>query len=153
MTVVRPCVLILAAASCQSEQRLAHRVLDDCRFQSAIVAVESGGNPRAVGDGGEAVGLYQIRPVLVEDLNRIAGRPKWRLGDRWDPSRSRQMFVEYLGHYGNAYYRRVGVAPTAEVYARMWNGGPRGYVKKSTWSYWQKVDRKMQSVQSVGGAK
>jgi hypothetical protein len=40
---------------------------------AAIIQVESSGNPRAYNQREDAVGILQIRRILVDDLNRIYG--------------------------------------------------------------------------------
>ena len=37
----------------------------------ALCLVESGGDPNAVGDNSEALGILQIHRVYVDDVNRI----------------------------------------------------------------------------------
>lgn len=54
--------------------------------------------------------------------------------DRLDYSIS--VFNAYMDRYASE--RRVGKA-TAEIKARIWNGGPNGHVKKATLPYWEKV--------------
>lgn len=97
----------------------------------AIVAVESGGNPRAVGDGGRAVGIVQIHKILVDDVNRITGRSAYSYDDRLSPVFSRSMWAIYLGHYARG--------RSNEFAARCWNGGPTGHRKAATLPYWAKV--------------
>ena len=106
---------------------------------TAVCAVESGGNPRAFNAGTNAAGVVQIRPCLVKDCNRIVGRHRWSLGDRYDRDRSRELFVTYLKYYGRMYKQETGREATAETYARMWNGGPSGWRKASTLEYWRLV--------------
>ena len=110
---------------------------------SALIAVESEGLPDAVGDSGRAVGILQITPVCVQDINRFA-RTDYTLEDRASESRSVEMCWRYLYHYGNQYKKRTGKKPTAEVLARIWNGGPRGYMMESTRHYWEKVQAEIQ---------
>lgn len=98
---------------------------------AALIAVESGGNAHAVGDGGRAVGVLQIHPVVVADVNRIAGT-HYTLADRWSPVKSREICTLYLAHY-------CGPGASAEKMARCWNGGPRGHLKPATVGYWRKV--------------
>jgi len=103
------------------------------RLLDAIEQVESGGNPRAVGDNGKAVGAYQIWKICVDDCNRIVGRKRWTLEDRWDRVKSREMCRTYLTHYGG----------TTEEMARKWNGGPRGHTKAATLPYWAKIKKEL----------
>lgn len=66
----------------------------------AIAFVESGNDPNAVGDGGLlAVGMYQIHPVFVEDVNRILKKEAYTLADRWNPIRCREMLGIWFRHY------------------------------------------------------
>lgn len=69
------------------------------RLLDAIEQVESGGRADAVGDGGRAVGAYQLWPLFVDDANRIAGT-RYTYDDRWCPVKSREMTRIVLEHYG-----------------------------------------------------
>ncbi|MBO4304637.1 MAG: transglycosylase SLT domain-containing protein [Lentisphaeria bacterium] len=99
-----------------------------------LVYVESGGNPAAVGDRGRAVGLYQIHPIYVADVNRIAGT-FYTLSDRTDPAKSREMVMIYLRHYGERYERITGKKATLEILAAIHNGGPDGWKKPKSIAY------------------
>ena len=101
---------------------------------SAIVAVESGGDVNAVGDGGRAVGPAQIWAITVTDVNRIYGT-RYTLADRRDLGASAEIFRLYTDHYG----KRYGLPITDETRARIWNGGPNGPRNPRTLKYWQKV--------------
>ncbi|HUU94055.1 MAG TPA: hypothetical protein VM238_22920 [Phycisphaerae bacterium] len=97
----------------------------------AVCRVESGGDPRAVGDGGRAVGIAQIHRIMVDDCNRIVGEARWTHADRLSPVKSREMFRLFCLRY----HGRGG----PEQWARAWNGGPRGPYKACTAGYWGKV--------------
>jgi hypothetical protein len=101
-----------------------------------LIMIESGGDDRAIGDNGIAVGCLQIHPILVEDVNRITGL-KYTLEDRYNRSKSIEMFYYYITHYATK--ERIGRDPTAMDIARIWNGGGNGYKKQSTIKYWNKV--------------
>jgi hypothetical protein len=109
------------------------------RLFTAVCAVESGGNTHALNSSTNAAGVVQIRPCVVKDCNQIVGERRWTLRDRYDRARSREMFVTYLKFYGDLYKEQTGRQPTAETYARMWNGGPTGWRKASTREYWRMV--------------
>ena len=109
---------------------------------NALIAVESCGNPAAIGDNGQAVGVLQIHPECVRDVNRITGK-SYTLQDRASASKSREICAAYLKHYGRLYERRTGKTATGEVYARIWNGGPNGYRREGTRAYWRKVQAAM----------
>ena len=114
----------------------------DSRLWSAIVTVESGGDPQAFSSSG-AAGIAQIREVCLVDCNRIARQKGLDLhfvpADRFDPDKARQMWDLYLSYYGDQYEKATGQPPTDEVYARIWNGGPSGWRKDSTLEYWGRV--------------
>jgi hypothetical protein len=97
----------------------------------AVAWVESKGDPRAVNRREQAVGIVQIRPIMVRDVNRIVGRGKYNLSDRTDVERSYEMFRLY-----SRYYAPRG---TPEIWARNWNGGPKGSQKQRTACYWLRV--------------
>lgn len=109
----------------------------------ALIAVESCGNPTAIGDSGRAVGVLQIHPECVQDINRFS-KVQYNLSDRADERKSVEMCWRYLYHYGNIYKRDTGKEPTAEILARIWNGGPRGYNDEKTRRYWAKVQAELQ---------
>lgn len=98
----------------------------------AVCTVESGGNALAIGDGGRAAGIAQIWAITVRDVNRFAGT-KFTLNDRFDVEKSRAIFQLYTEHYAKG--------RSNEYKARIWNGGPTGNTKKSTISYWHKIQK------------
>ena len=109
---------------------------DWSRVLKALATVESRNNPKAV--SGDQVGLLQIRPILVKDCNRILERrgsnKRYTLRDRYNPVKSREMFVIYQSQYnpkGNV-----------ERAIRLWNGGS-GYTVRATQGYYNKVRRVM----------
>ncbi len=105
---------------------------------AAMILVESGGNPRAIGDHGRSVGILQISRVVVADVNRITGtRYKWP-SDCFDPQTSVKICEAYLSHYG-------GNDASDQRLARIWVGGPEGNRKAKTVSYWRRVRANMQS--------
>ena len=65
----------------------------------ALVQVESEGNPNAVGTKND-VGILQLTPVYVEEVNRILGENKYNLSHRYNPKKSVEMF-EILQEYRN----------------------------------------------------
>ena len=109
------------------------------RLIAAIITVESGGDPAAVGDSGLAVGVMQIHPCYVADVNRIVGREQFALDDRTSPAASVTMFLIYIGHYCTP--ARIGRAVTAEDIARIHKSGPNGYKKPCSIKYWKKVEK------------
>ena len=125
-------IIIIAAFSLS----LSAQARDWGRVLKAIAIVESKNNPKAV--SGDQVGLLQIRPILVRDCNRILEKrgssKRYSLRDRYNPVKSREMFVIYQSHYnpkGNI-----------ERAIRLWNGGS-GYSVRGTQGYYQKVKKAM----------
>ena len=112
---------------------------DELKLLNAIIQVESGGKRNAVGDGGKALGVLQIWPIMVKDVNRIQAINKrskrYTLKDRLSPARSVEMFYIWREHYHKK--------SSDEKIARCWNGGPTGHRKQSTLKYWQKVRKAM----------
>ncbi len=105
----------------------------------AICVVESNNNPEAIGDAGRAVGIAQIWPIMVADVNHILGRKVFTLDDRRSPARSRLMFDTYMRHYA--------AGKTVEWAARAWCCGP-GWERRATAvtgskGYWEKVRKVM----------
>lgn len=117
-------------------QEQAEAVPDLDRLYLALVEVESGGDPLAVGDGGRAAGVLQIHPIMVRDVNRILGYDRWTLEDRWSATESRAMLEVYLEHYGATSYEEA---------ARKWNGGPDGHQQRQTLQYWESVRALLQA--------
>ena len=105
------------------------------RLLDAIIQVESGGNASAVGDRGNAIGILQIWPVMVKDVNRIVGGNRYTLRDRLSRSKSCQMFDIYTNHYSKG--------ESDEVISRRWNGGPSGDRKAATLKYWAKAQKEL----------
>lgn len=106
------------------------------RLIRAIIAIESNNDPRAIGDGGRAVGCLQIWPITVADANRILGREEFALADRLDPDRSRAIFWTITNHYSSGC--------SDEIKAKRWCNGPRGEHKPGSAAYWAKVQRAME---------
>lgn len=115
---------------------------------AAILAVESGGNWAAIGDGGLARGGYQIHRAAWNDACKFGGMSTglWRWEQHaHDPYSARVVATLYLHRYGAAYEKRTGKPVTAEVLARIWSGGPNGWRKPSTRGYWAKVKGRLAS--------
>ena len=128
IVIILSTLFFIGLAKCQAR--------DWSRVTAAIAIVESKGNPRAV--NGDAVGLLQIRPILVRDINRILklrkSSKRYTLADRYNPQKSREMFEIY-----QSYYNPSG---SVEKAIRLWNGGS-GYTNRGTEQYYRKVRREM----------
>jgi hypothetical protein len=117
----------------------------------AIVAVESRGDVNAYNAHDGATGMAQIRSVCLEDANRIARLrgmdARFTADDRNSPHVARRIWNLYLDFYGKQYEKETGRKPTDEVFARIWNGGPSGWRKGATLSYWGRVRDAMAAAQ------
>ncbi len=106
----------------------------DTKLVDAIMYVESRGDSMAYNKREDAVGVLQIRPIMLREVNRLLGYDKYTLKDRWSKAKSIEMFEVIREHTTN---------PTDEKLARNWNGGWNGYKKKSTLKYWNKVKQQL----------
>ena len=105
----------------------------------AIIAVESGGDPKAIGDGGDAFGILQIHSAYVQDAAEYA-KADWTHQDAFDPEKAVDIFTAYMERYCGDSRRPEGMS-REEFIARTHNGGPRGAYKDATIQYWEKVRR------------
>ena len=132
---------------CYEETKQGHKDVFNLLLQildeGHLIFVESRGNDSAIGDrhliGNEAVGLLQIRPIMVREVNRILKIQKseleYALEDRFDRNKSIHMFMIWKDyHHKNN---------SNEIIARNWNGGPRGYKKDRTVKYWNKIEKQL----------
>ena len=101
-------------------------------FLDALAQAESAGNPQALGDNGQARGLFQIHQKYWTDGTALLG-VNWPYSYAFDPQRSRAIVKAYLRSYGRgkSYFDL----------ARIHNGGPRGQQKQTTIPYARKVER------------
>lgn len=112
------------------------------KLVTALIQQESRGKDHAVGDKKlrfPAYGCLQIRQPCCDDVNRRHGtkiQAKDLLGNR---KLSVWVCAQYIDMY--ATQKRLRHKPTAEDMARIWNGGPNGWKRKSTRKYWRGVQR------------
>lgn len=99
---------------------------------AAMIAVESGGDDTAIGDNGRSIGALQIGRQCVIDVNRVYGSTYRWPEDCYNRAKSVEICTKYLTHY-------CGNRASNEVYARTWNGGPRGARLVATVKYWDSV--------------
>lgn len=111
---------------------------------SALILVESGGDPAKVGDGGRALGVLQIHACVIADVNQHYGTT-YKHKDALDPVKAVRICRLYLHAYAPP-------GATPEIYARIWNGGPNGHNKVSTLKYWKKVEAKYIELRRIHGS-
>ena len=107
---------------------------------AALIHVESRGNDHAINYREQSYGCLQVGPGARQDFERLTGR-KIREIDCFNRDLSIQIFTTYVTHYCTA--ERLGHAPTDADYARVWNGGPNGFRRPVTLTYWAKVQREL----------
>ena len=110
----------------------------------AIIWVESRGDTSAYNFREDAVGVLQIRPIMLKEVNRIldlkGASDIYTLEDRWARGKSIEMFSIVLNYYHkDSSYEKI---------ARCWNGGPAGLQKKQTKKYWRKVQKRLNKHES-----
>jgi hypothetical protein len=103
----------------------------------AIRQVESGGNDEATGDGGNAIGAYQIWIAYWSDA--VEWVPD--LKGEYEGCRARWYAERIMIAYWHRYARRALIDGDYEKLARVHNGGPKGHLKQATEKYWDKVVR------------
>ncbi len=99
---------------------------------NAIIQVESKGNASAKSK--DCVGILQIRPILVKDVNEYLkmkkSKKRYTLGDRYSAEKSKEMFI--------LYQKRYNPTNNVEKAIRLWNGGI-GYSVAKTQNYLKRV--------------
>lgn len=111
----------------------------------AVRVVESGGERaggvHATGDGGRAIGPYQIHRTHWVD-SRVPGR----FEDCRDPQYARREVVAYWKRWCPAALEGCD----AEVLARVHNGGPGGQKERGTLAFWDRVKRELEQRRRAG---
>jgi len=106
-----------------------------------------------IGKCGEVGGL-QIRAIYLKDVNdwigpkemkKIWGKSRLSLSDMKNREKARWVTKVYMEKYGSIYEHRTRRNFTAEVFARIHNGGPDGWKEKKTKHYWYDVKNHMMS--------
>ncbi len=123
-------VLVPAWFAVTSAQAAAVDPNDIERLLDAIARIESHCDPNAVGDGGRALGAYQIHRLYWQEGAELLG-VDWPHRDAADPKKARRVVKAYLLHYGKG----KGLVEMARIH----NGGPRGCEMKGTLPYVRKI--------------
>jgi len=108
---------------------------------AAIIHQESNGDPKAFNKKEQAVGILQIRPIMVEEVNRLIKNNKYSLSDRWNEDKSLAMFIDYNNI--------VNPNWDPEQAARKWNGGINGMSKPTTLEYWLKLEKNINELKNL----
>ena len=120
-------------------------------FLAVMIQLESSGDKHAQGKDGE-IGCLQITRACVEDVNRIykleGTDEEYFIWDAYEIKESKEMCKKYLSHWGSKYEQEAKAMgqSTFETYARIWNGGPKGYKKDATDKYWERFLAKAKEI-------
>lgn len=106
------------------------------KLLAAIRQVESHGNDKAVGDGGKAIGPFQIWRVYWQDAVQFDKSIGGCYEDCYDPAYAARIVRAYMARYAPK-------GASLEVMARIHNGGPKGHQKEATLAYWAKVQKEL----------
>lgn len=104
------------------------------KLLDAIRKVESQNGIYIYGRNGE-IGPYQIKKIVIDDVNRIFGKNVYEYDDALNEESARNICRFYIEYWS----KKRGCYGNNEMMARIWNGGPNGHIKKSTLQYWSKI--------------
>lgn len=103
------------------------------RLLNIIIIMESSYNEKAINKKEKAVGLLQIKHIMMQEANNIIGYEKYKLEDRLNKKKSLEIFKIIQTKYNPMYDLKKG--------CMLWNTGninPKGNEGKK---YWEKVER------------
>ncbi|NRA91517.1 MAG: hypothetical protein HRU26_02350 [Psychroserpens sp.] len=90
-----------------------------------------------------ALGPYHIRPIMVQEVNRIMKIQKlearYTHQDAHDERLAKHMVVVHMRYWGKQYEKRTGMKATIDILARIHNGGAFGPYKFKTFGYGQRA--------------
>jgi len=89
------------------------------------------------GDNGAATGPLQIHECCWEDVKRDGEN----YSDCEGLDYSLEIFRRYMRRYATE--KRLKRSVSDEDRARIWNGGPNGWQRKSTENYWKRVQKEI----------
>jgi len=114
----------------------------------AMCAVESNCDGSKVGDGGKAIGPYQIWEIYWTDAVKFDPSIGGNYEDCVGKEYSEKIILAYWQRYANE--KRLGRPVTNQDRAKIHNGGPnalkaKGKKKKNLDTYWTRVQGKLNS--------
>lgn len=101
------------------------------KLWGSVIAVESCNGLYTFNKAENAVGIAQIRPIMIEEVNRLLGENRYSHEQAWNDSLSFCIFRDYQDKVNPSYDLEIG--------SRLWNGGLSGMNKQSTIKYYQKI--------------
>ena len=119
-------LLILLTFSCLGGE------IDD-KFLFTLGQIESNNNDSAVGDGGKAIGRYQIWESYYKDAKAFDKTINFPYSALTNKANSDKVVKAYLNRYGKN--------KSLIEMARIHNGGPNGHKKSATLNYATRFQR------------
>ena len=101
------------------------------KLWDAITFVESNHGINIYNEYENAIGIAQIRPIMIDEVNLILKERKYSHKDAWNNELSFEIFKTYQDFVNPEYNLEKG--------ARLWNGGRSGMNKTTTLSYYKRV--------------
>lgn len=132
-------VLLLVFSNSHSNE-IFHPDVDLDSIIEVLKFVESENNPKAVGDQGRSYGILQIQKIAIKDVNNRYGT-SYTHRDAFNVACSEEIFKLYVTMWGQHLHRKERRKVRVEDVVRIWNGGPRGYLKDATEWYLRKFKR------------
>jgi hypothetical protein len=106
-----------------------------------LIAIESGGNQNAINMKENACGVLQIRPVMIDEVNRIVklfgGECVFYQEDCFNRGLSIRMCSMFLEHQKERYIKKYGRKPSDLELALSWQSG--GIFNKPSEKYRRKL--------------
>ena len=112
-----------------------------------LIQIESGGNNRAVGDGGLARGCLQIHKQCWEDGCRFLKKDWDYKTMSFDREKSIKIASAYLLHYGRYYEKKTHKKADLRILSMIYNGGPFAY--RENHKYHKKASKYADKVMSL----
>ena len=112
-----------------------------------VATVESNCDPNAIGDNGNARGMFQIWEAFWIDGTEYLGVDWDYMTDVWDVDKSAQVVLAYWRRYAAFYIRKTGKPVTLKVISMLHNAGPYGWCDsnperyENALTYWRKVEK------------
>ena len=105
------------------------------KFLYVLGKIESNNNDKAIGDGGKAIGRYQIWRVCYQDAKEFDKTITFPYSALTNKENSDRIVKAYLNRYARN--------KTPVEMARIWNGGPLGDKKRATIGYGNKFQKEL----------
>lgn len=109
-------------------------------IREVLKYVETGYDSTAIGDNGKSFGILQIQQVAIDDVNRKYGT-HYTHQDAFDVQCAEEIFDLYIKMWVERLELNENRPAKPEDIVRIWNGGPRGYKRKSTIKYLERFKK------------